>query len=482
MDYESTFIMPTLLIYYKKGHTELEAYQDISSKYGPLTITLKTTRKWFAKFRINNKRSVTCKSVSRPKFTDDYLINLINQNPTLNMEELGNLCGTSSKTISNRLRQINKSGVRVKYVKKYYLNQSLKAINRSRKFSDEYLIKLVGENPELSMKRLGELAGCSTTTIARRIEQINADGDKVGYCKKSFLNFKTKFTDEFLINLINDNPDLNMNQLAELSNSSSTTISSRIKQINKFSNRVNYVKKQYLNQNLKHYKKPFKFSDDYLIELINNNLELNIAELAKLANSSPSTISARIRKINSVEHRINYTKKVPKQSKAKLKDEALVALINNNPTLNMRELGRLADVNERTISRRLKQLNKDGDVVTYVKKKTKASDIGLSDDELIEVILNNHELNIGELAKVINCPRSKLLAKIKQLNDKEVVHIKKYFNKSNPKLSDEELLNLKKSNPKLSFSKLAEIVGCATSTVHRRLKRINSAMEERGSD
>ncbi|KXN70198.1 hypothetical protein CONCODRAFT_7283 [Conidiobolus coronatus NRRL 28638] len=229
------------------------------------------------------------------KFTDEFLIELINKNPHLNLEQLAKLAGTSSETIRYRIKQINSNGERVKYVKKKYRPDGFGGPNS--KLTDEYLINLVNENPDLDLSGLSELAGCSRTTISRKIRLIKQSGKSINYVKKNkaktedelLINlidedssltheeigrltdrsnytisrrikeinssgekvkyackiYELKISDEFLINLINENPSLSMNELAKLAGVARSTISNRIIQINKGEKKVNYIDKRF---------------------------------------------------------------------------------------------------------------------------------------------------------------------------------------------------------------------------------------------
>jgi DNA-binding Lrp family transcriptional regulator len=79
------------------------------------------------------------------------------------------------------------------------------------------------------MEELAELAGISRQTMNRKINQFNKAGLTLNYRKKDNL----KITDEILIDLVNDNPDLSLEGLAKLANVSGESISSRIKEINR---------------------------------------------------------------------------------------------------------------------------------------------------------------------------------------------------------------------------------------------------------
>jgi transcriptional antiterminator len=98
---------------------------------------------------------------------------------------------------------------------------------------------LVNENPDLNITELAKLSGISRQTISSSIKRINLDGEKSIIVKKG----RKKFTDEFLIRLINDNPMLNISELAKLANSSPRTISNRLKEINSNGERVKYIYK-----------------------------------------------------------------------------------------------------------------------------------------------------------------------------------------------------------------------------------------------
>ncbi|KXN71882.1 hypothetical protein CONCODRAFT_5407 [Conidiobolus coronatus NRRL 28638] len=160
------------------------------------------------------------------KLTDEFLIDLVNNNPTLNMKELAKLAGTSQSVISSRIKQINGNGIRLNYVKKKYRPDGYNGSNS--KLTYELLADLIDNNPGLNMEELAELAGVSTATIYNNIKKFEKAGKKLNYCKKD----TKKFTDEFLSELINKNPDFNLNELSRLTGVSTPAISKRIIQIN----------------------------------------------------------------------------------------------------------------------------------------------------------------------------------------------------------------------------------------------------------
>jgi DeoR/GlpR family transcriptional regulator of sugar metabolism len=290
------------------------------------------------------------------KFDDEFLIGLVNKNPHLNITELSRIAGTSASTIQKRIKQINSNGERAKYIKKQHIPEGF---GKSKyKLTDEYIINLVNDNPKLNMYELAELGGVSQMTIHNRINKINSNTERVKYIRKN----NSKFADGLLINLVDENPSFSTKELSRLVNVSQATICNRIKQINSNGEKLKYIDKR---QN-----SCLKITDEFLIDLVNENPDLNMKELAKLAGVCEATLSNRIKKANSNGQRINYISKKPGLvSKAKITDEYLIELIKENPDLNMTELARVAKVSVSTISRRLKKIKgSKGEVDIYSKK------------------------------------------------------------------------------------------------------------------
>jgi DNA-binding Lrp family transcriptional regulator len=172
------------------------------------------------------------------------------------MEGLAKLAGTSYTTISNRIKNISSNGIEVNYINKITqknIAESYKTSKPRNKIKDDYLITLVNENPELNMKELAKITGISCTTISNRIKKIARSGVKINYInthqQKSTIEPykeskpKPKLTDEYFMNLINENPDLNMDELAKLAGTSCATISRRVKKFNAGGENANYIKK-----------------------------------------------------------------------------------------------------------------------------------------------------------------------------------------------------------------------------------------------
>jgi DNA-binding Lrp family transcriptional regulator len=285
------------------------------------------------------------------KFTDEYLIELVDKNPGLNIAELAELASTSQNTISRRIKQIKSAGKNIAYPCKNNPGCKIKTNVASRpKLTDECLINLIDENPDLSIEKLAGLANIPRSTMCKRIKRINSNSERVVYHKKD----NKKFTNEYLVNLIDENPGLNMKNLSTLVNTSVFAIFNRIKQINGGDIEINYCKKD--NK---------KFSDEHIIDLIDTNPDFNLEKLAILTGTSIDSIRNRIKNINNSGKRANYVKKL----KVKITDEVLIGLINENPDMNMKQLAKLSNTSTSTISKRIKKINSNGERVKYISKR-----------------------------------------------------------------------------------------------------------------
>jgi transcriptional antiterminator len=351
MTNKNSIIKSELLSLYKKGKSEAEAHEEISKTHSSYGVSIESVNKWYEVFkpRITNSENYNAAS-QKNKLTDEYLVGLIKDNPELNTIELASLAGVSQQTVSRRLKQYNIGDKSANY-----RNKSV------QKFTDEYIIDLVNKNPKLNMTELSRIAGTSAMTIANRIKQINSEEERVKYVKKprrskidELSTTNPKFEDEYLIKLVNNNPDLSLEKLASLIGSTKSTIGARIKKINLHNERVNYQRKDVK-----------KFTDRFLADLVSENPDFNQKELALLAGTSGVAISNRLNEANNTGKGTYY---VTKNDIPKLTDGFMIDLVNKNPGLNMAELAKAAGVSLTTISRRIKEVNSNGERINYVKK------------------------------------------------------------------------------------------------------------------
>jgi transcriptional antiterminator len=477
MDVENSFIKPILLFYYGKGMSEAEAYEEVSKKYGPRAISLKTIRKWYTIFK--PKDSSVNKGVNpKQKFTDEFLIDLVNKNPDLNMAEIAKMANCSCSVISRRIKNINKHVERVSYKKKFLQNNGRCPFQALQpKFSDEFLINLVSENPGLSMTGLAKIADCSKSTIYKRLSQINSGDNTVFYINKNLQVGVPKFTDEFLINLINQNPGLSIGGIAKLADCARSTISARIKLINSERADDKKIVLQKVPPKISR-----KFTDEFLIDLVNENPDLSMSQLANLANVSRITIFRRLKQINSEGERVKYINKNDKENRKKFTDEYLISLVNDNPDLDMDALANLANVSRITISRRLKEVNNECERVKYIDKSNQCSRDKFTDDFLIELIKSNPDYSVQKLAKLAGCRCSAIYNRVKLINneraDNNKIVLKNDASDTANKLTDEFFINLINDNPGLSMKELGSLVGINRHIISKRLNRINYENEK----
>jgi transcriptional antiterminator len=524
MDVENDFIKPIVIFYYNKGLSELEACNEISKKYRQYGITTRTINKWYKLLKSEEDSQIKKPAAPVYKISDEYLIDLINKNPGLNLTELGKLAGTAASTISVRLKEINRDGERVKY--------KHKSRGRSKKLTDEYLINLANQNPEISLYELSSLAGVSVSALKKQINQINSIQEKIKFkpgktikdpnsvdeslsksfnenpevkieelgkiidvtpsiispkpgninskgeksessykCCKSVSNkdknSKTKITKQQIIDLISENPDLNVEELAKLANVSSRTFSDRLKNISIEDMKMNYDRKS----------NSHKSSDDITNNFVNDNSDLNMEDLPELK-GTPIKTSSR------PQNQINFNEKLGKCSEKKLQkpqnyfsDEFLIDLVNKNPELNMTELGVLADTTASTISTRLREINKEGERASY-KHKLRGKSKKFTDEFLINLINENPDTNIVNLSLLVGTSTSTVSKRIRKINStEEKIKCKLIKTSKRSSVNVESLINLVDENPDLTMQELGQLVGVTASTISRRLSKIKNEGE-----
>jgi DNA-binding Lrp family transcriptional regulator len=407
MDTEN-ILKSSLLKLLNEGKSEVEAIKEISKSRSSYEVVRKNADKWLEDFRSGNCNLID-KASDDPneKLTDEQIMDLINKNPDLSLEKISRLAKCSTSTIRDRINKLKNSGKSVNYSKKNgskftdeYLiglinknpglsirqiaiqanippttmRDRIKKLNNrgesvvyhkkeTKKFTDEYLIEFVEKNPDLNMSEIARLLDTTQNSISTRIKKIRSEGKTIKYTNKNFpelrlkanLKPNPKLTDEYLIKLINENPDLSMNKLAVLADTSPVTLAKRIRQINSDGERVAYRRKR--NE---------KIPDEQVINLVNENPDLSIAKLANLANTSATTIYNSINRINRDGEKANYRKKDNK----KFSDEHLMELINNNPDLSLERLATLADTSFVTVYNRFKEINNDEERAKHANKKT----------------------------------------------------------------------------------------------------------------
>jgi DNA-binding MarR family transcriptional regulator len=331
MDINNTFIKPVLLFHYGKGKSEIETHEEIVKQYGKYAICLKTINKWFTEFRKGKHISSQAKQDTKEKISNEVLIELVDNNPQLTMEELGKLAGVNKDTISRRLKQINSEGEIVSYIYKKHKKTPSKENGVFLRLTDEFIIGLVNKNPDLCMRELAALADISQSTLSKRLKAINSDEEKVKYVNKT-----------------------SRGKYSETSAKPASTPKPKPKPI-------------------------IKFTDEYLIDLINKNPELSIRELAEIIGSSTSTVSRRIRQINANEGKVIYAKKnflrdnckTKPKPKPEISDQNLIEIVNNNPNLNMKELAALVETSPLNLSKKMKQINWINARINYCNDRSK---------------------------------------------------------------------------------------------------------------
>uniref|UniRef100_A0A182NNS5 HTH_48 domain-containing protein n=1 Tax=Anopheles dirus TaxID=7168 RepID=A0A182NNS5_9DIPT len=92
---------------YKSGKKVPEAHRMIVNTYGEECLTIRTVRKWYARFRSGN---FSTDDIQRPgvekKFEDDALVELLEQDACQSQQQLANALCVTQQAVSMRLEKL----------------------------------------------------------------------------------------------------------------------------------------------------------------------------------------------------------------------------------------------------------------------------------------------------------------------------------------------------------------------------------------
>jgi hypothetical protein len=74
-------------------------------------------------------------------------------------------------------------------------------VSSKRKLTDDCITDFINKNPDIGIEKLTRLANCSNSDMRKRVNKFNNSSKKVNYAKKRY----SKFTDEYLIELVDKN-------------------------------------------------------------------------------------------------------------------------------------------------------------------------------------------------------------------------------------------------------------------------------------
>jgi transcriptional antiterminator len=368
------------------------------------------------------------------------------------------------------VKQYGQHAITYKTIKKWFIEfRKEGGVKDSRpkqkkKVSDEYIIDLVYKNPGLNLDELGKLAKISGSVISRRLKKINDGVGIVSYKNKIGHKSEKKFTDKFLIGLVDENPGKNMKELAELADCCESTIYNRLREINKNRSKGRKIILQKSAANAP--RKSRRLTNEFIINLVNENPGIGMKKIAELANYSISTISKRLREINSCGEIVYYYKRGPQKIDSELYDESSNSPIIKNSEFDTTKLVDHKNISTSATKSKPKEINSDSEEVKYEKKKAKK----ISDEFLISLVNENPGLSMRELAMLANASASTICNRIKKINGSGEKLI--YFKKPDRKFTDEFLINLINENPALNMKGLAELAKVSEQTISHRIKRI----------
>lgn len=247
----------------------------------------------------------------KPIISPEELRNYIQQNPKLSQRQVAEHFGASKETV--RVLVIEND---IEY------NTCKPEVNITK----EELENLIKENPHLTKKEISEHFGTSTATIYLLVKEHNID-----YRTKTRGKGKPTILKEDLESFIKENPDSNIEQIAEHFRAYNSKITSLIREYN-----IDYQKKA----------RRKTISKEDLEKFILENPDLNLTQIAEHFNKQETTIINLIK-----EYNIDYQRKFRGKSIPK---EDLEVFIKENPTLNLLEIAEHFGVHKETISNLIK--------------------------------------------------------------------------------------------------------------------------------
>ena len=201
-----------------------------------------------------------------------------------------------------------------------------------------------------------------------------------------------------------------------------------------------------------------------LIELLNDDPTLTIKDLAKKLNVSTASVSNYLRILSSE----NALCKRQRASRKRIEQKCrkLAKLINKDPTLNNDDLAKMLNVSTRTLSKYLHRLSTENNLIERQSSNTKKCE--RKRVKLVELLNADPTLTNKELSEKLDISTSALSQYLRTLSD-ENVSIERHT--LGRKRSEDKLINkervaiLIKQDPTLTYKAISKLIGVSFVTV-----------------
>ena len=348
------------------------------------------------------------------------LIELLKVDPTLTRRELADKLNISTVSVSNYLRILSSENA-------------------------------LGEYPQLSQKRRER----KSPKLVKPSKIENVVGERL-LLSKIIRNLKYAK----LAKLVKDNPTLTIKELAQKLNISTASVSNYLRRLST-ENVLGECK--YSNNKLTDLK------CRKLIELLNEDPTLTIKDLAKKLNISSSSVSNYLRTL-STENALGECK-YSNNKLIDLKCRKLVELLNEDPTLTIKDLAKKLNVSTASVSNYLRLLSDKNALCK--RQRSSGKHIEPRCRDLAELINKDPTLNNDDLAKMLNVSTKTLSKYLRTLSDKNLLCERQSSNTKKCERKRNKLVELLNANPTLTNKELAEKLDISTSALSQYLRTLS---------
>ena len=343
------------------------------------------------------------------------LIELLKSDPTLTRRELADKLNISTVSVSNYLRILSSENA-------------------------------LGEYPQLSQKRRER----KSPKLVKPSKIENVVDERPSLSK---LIRKLKYAQ--LVKLVKDNPTLTIKDLAKRLNISSSSVS---KYLRTLSTENVLGECEYSNNKL------IDLKCRKLVELLNEDPTLTIKDLAKKLNVSTASVSNYLRRLSDNNTLCKRQRASGKYIEPKCRD--LAELINKDPTLTNDDLAKMLNVSTRTLSKYLHRLSTENNLIERQSSNTKKCE--RKRIKLVELLNSDPTLTNKELAEKLDISTSALSQYLRTLSD-ENVSIERHTlgrKRSEDKIINKErVATLIKQDPTLTYKAISKLIGVSFVTV-----------------
>ncbi|KAG5308927.1 MOS1T transposase, partial [Pseudoatta argentina] len=239
------YLRGILLHYFIQKKSAAEAHRILVQTYGDNALSDTTCRDWFRRFKNNDFELEDKERSGAPKkFQDKELEQLLDEDPSQTLSELGKILQVDESTVSKRLKglgMIQKQGHWVPY--------ELKPRDVERRFGTCQLLlqrqkrkgflleQLLDEDPSQTLSELGKILQVDESTVSKRLKglgMIQKQGHWVPYELKP-RDVERRFgTCELLLQrqleqLLDEDPSQTLSELGKILQVDESTVSKRLK-------------------------------------------------------------------------------------------------------------------------------------------------------------------------------------------------------------------------------------------------------------